>query len=87
MAARRVYHRPPGVSGYMDSALELPIYQRWLAEVLHPAILAPGTRRLAADTLEHALGVAPTEAELDEMLAVRSNRGSAYNDRFADATR
>lgn len=80
--ARRVYRHPPGIGGYMASAVELPIYQRWLAEVLHPAQLRSGTRPLAAEVIRADLGVEPTDAELDEILGTVPNHASAEAGRF-----
>ena len=45
--SRRVYVSPPGVAGYMGDLIELPIYMRWLAEILHPLELGRRTRSLA----------------------------------------
>lgn len=82
VAQRRVYRRPPGLSGYMNSAIEVPIYQRWLAEVLHPDDLAPIARPMAAEVIRRELGTPPTEGELDAILGVRANRSSAHHARF-----
>jgi hypothetical protein len=71
---RRVYNAPAGMSGYMATVIETPIYTRWLAEILHPMELVPRTRDLARRIYSIELGITPTEAELDDALDSIANR-------------
>ena len=80
---RRVYDYPPGVSGYMSDLIELPIYMRWLAEILHPLDLPPQTRALAKVIYREELGVEPTDEELDDALAMPANTSSAFIERMS----
>jgi iron complex transport system substrate-binding protein len=84
---RRVYRSPPGVTGFMASVIEMPIYLRWLAEVLHPGSLAPEARDFARRILTTELGVTPTDAELDDALASAANRYSAPTAQSGPGTR
>ncbi len=78
---RRVYATPPGVSGYMGTMIELPIYMQWLADVLHPQELGRNARMLAKRIYTAELGVEPNDGDLDDALAEFANRGSAVQTR------
>jgi len=74
---RRVYEAPPGVTGYMGSVIEFPIYARWLADVLHPQNHANDVKETARRIYTRELGVIPDDGDLASALGISANRASA----------
>lgn len=85
--AGQVYAMPPLFVPLGSDVVQIPLYTRWLAELLHPHALAPELRRQTIDTAVRELGVTPTRAEIDRALAVGANGGQAHYARFASVAR
>ena len=83
---RRVYAMPPLFVPLGSDIIQIPLYTRWMAELLHPDALAPELRRQTIDTAIRELRVTPTQNEIDRALAVDSNGTMANYSRFASAT-
>lgn len=65
---RRVVCAPQGLSGYMSSIVDVPIYASWLADVLHRADQT-AARQQVIETLTSEFGERPTDAEINDVLS------------------
>lgn len=79
---RRVYAMPPLFVPLGSDVVQIPLYTRWMAELLHPDSLTRELRSQAVAAATRELGVTPTQREVDRALAVESNGGMAHYDRF-----
>ncbi len=81
---RRVYAMPPMFVPLGSDIVQIPLYTRWMAEILHPDALKPELRGQIVATAVRELGVTATRAEVDRVLAVDSNGSMAHYDRFGE---
>ena len=79
---RRVY-KLPRFAVFLGPAEE-PLFLRWVAEVLHPSLPAR-FRSEYRSAYETTYGYTPTEREIDSMIHVDANAGSADYQRFLSA--
>ncbi len=85
--ARRVYAVPPLFVPLGGDIVQLPLYTRWLAELVHPQALQSEMRRQTIAAALRELRVTPTVAEIDRALAVDANGAQAHYTRFKSAAR
>ncbi|MEJ1960994.1 MAG: ABC transporter substrate-binding protein [Gammaproteobacteria bacterium] len=79
---RRVYRSPlfwPEMTGLAERALMM----RWMAEIMYPQQTEPRLRALFRKSYEDTYGYALSDDEIDEVLRLRQNVGSAGVERFA----
>lgn len=82
VASRRVYAVPNAAGAYFQGIVEDPLFVRWLAELVQPQRLRSIMRSMMRDTYVQELGYQISDAELDQMLRIKENAGSAYYERF-----
>ncbi|MBU6462317.1 MAG: ABC transporter substrate-binding protein [Bradyrhizobium sp.] len=80
--ARKQIYQQPNMWSVPNSLVELPIYERWLAELLHPC-LSKKTRKMVADAYRAASGQDLSEELIDIELSVAPNLNSAEGTRFS----
>lgn len=77
---RRVYRMFGG--GGLGGLIFQPLYNRFMAEIAHPDILQPKLRQLLRDRILTEFNYRLSDDEIDEMLNVDENAGSAGAERF-----
>ncbi len=77
---KRVY-RMFGEGG-LGGIIYQPLYDRFMAEVAHPDLLQPTLRQMIRDRIQSEFNYRLSDDELDEMLNVEENAGSAGAERF-----
>ena len=65
VAGRRIY-RQPNMWSVPNSIVELPIYERWLAELLHPQNLDRRAREMVRDAYRFAAGIDLKDDQVDD---------------------
>ena len=73
---RRVYKWEQGGITYKPAGI------RWLAEIVHPERLLPKTRQLLRDRMMNEFDYRLSDEQIDKMLNVEENLGSAGAERF-----
>jgi len=82
IAHRRVYRSPlfwPAMSGFAERSLML----RWLAELMYPDQMESRLRAMFREQYQRIYGYALSDDEIDEIIQLRKNIGSAGFQRFA----
>jgi ABC-type Fe3+-hydroxamate transport system substrate-binding protein len=83
--AKRIYTMPgrdPGGGG-LDGIIFQPLWTRWMAEIVHPHRLAPKLREMTRARLLTEFNYRLSDAQIDELLRLKDNSGSAGYARFA----
>ncbi len=75
--ARRVYSVPGLIAPFGNDAIQLPLFNRWLAAILHPGKFAPSLRQETRNTIRDQLRIEPTDDDLDVALGARQNDKAA----------
>lgn len=77
---KRVYRMFGG--GGLGGLIFQPLYDRFMAEIAHPDLLQPKLRQLLRDRILTEFNYRLSDDEIDEMLNVDENSGSAGAERF-----
>jgi iron complex transport system substrate-binding protein len=79
---KRVYRMPGTGPGGLAGLIFQPIWVRWMAEIAHPDRLQPRTRHVLRDRLMGEFGYRLTDDQIDFLLWISENKGSAGYERF-----
>jgi ABC-type Fe3+-hydroxamate transport system substrate-binding protein len=71
--AKRVYSVPPLIAPFGFDVIQLPLFNRWLAAILHPGEFGRSLREAMSVAIRDQLGVQPTQDDLDRALGVPEN--------------
>ena len=80
MKAKRVYKLPFGVTRWGGYGPESPLFLGWLTTLLHPDRFAVHVRDEIRDAYRAFYHYDATDADLDQVLQLRENGGSAHYD-------
>jgi len=79
---RRVYRMPGFGPGGLAGLQLQPIWVRWMAEIAHPERLEPTLRQSLRDNFRQKFGYQISDEQIDFLLHVDENQGSAGYGRF-----
>ncbi|MGD0657744.1 MAG: ABC transporter substrate-binding protein [Syntrophorhabdales bacterium] len=80
---KRVYRMPGTGPGGLAGLIFQPIWVRWMAEIAHPDGMEPRTRHVLRERLMIEFGYRLTDDQIDVLLWMEENKGSAGYERFS----
>jgi iron complex transport system substrate-binding protein len=82
--AKRVYKMPIGGYRWDPPSQESPLTWMWLADLVQPQLFHFGIRAEITSSYQRIYGQAPTPEEIDAILRIKMNGGSAGYGRFSE---